>query len=96
MYWAATPNNEKVEEVAKQEVNTTIVFKDVDTYKVRFDKGIKKADVFVYNISGQLVNTSRNIDASVDYIVPLKGNSSVYIVKVVGDNGQVVTKKIIK
>lgn len=96
LYWAATPNQEKVEEVAKQEVSSTVVFKDADTYKVRFDKGIKKADVFVYNISGQLVNTARNIDASVDYIVPLRGNSSVYIVKVVGDNGQVTTKKIIK
>ncbi|MBN3662015.1 MAG: T9SS type A sorting domain-containing protein, partial [Ornithobacterium rhinotracheale] len=56
----------------------------------------KKADVFVYNSSGKLLSVAKNVDATKDYIVPVQANTTVYVVKVVGDNGSVVTKKIIK
>ncbi|MRJ10302.1 T9SS C-terminal target domain-containing protein [Ornithobacterium rhinotracheale] len=96
IYWAAAPKANSVADNAKEATNTTKVFKAGNDYKVRFDKAFKTADVYVYNISGQLVSSAKGINASTDYIVPVQGNATVYIVKVVGDNGSVVTKKIIK
>ncbi|MRI62583.1 T9SS C-terminal target domain-containing protein [Ornithobacterium rhinotracheale] len=96
IYWAAAPKANSVAESAKEATNTTTVFRVGNDFKVKFDKGIRKADVYVYNISGQLVSSAKAVDASTDYVVPVQGNATVYIVKVVGDNGSVVTKKIIK
>ncbi|MRJ07670.1 T9SS C-terminal target domain-containing protein [Ornithobacterium rhinotracheale] len=96
IYWAAAPKANSVAESAKEATNTTTVFRAGNDFKVRFDKGIRKADIYVYNISGQLVSSAKAVDASTDYVVPIQGNATVYIVKVVGDNGSVVTKKIIK
>lgn len=96
IYWAAAPKAGSVVDAAKEVSNTTTVFRAGNDFKVRFDKGIRKADVYVYNISGQLVNSAKGVDASKDYVVPVQGNAAVYIIKVVGDNGSVVTKKIIK
>ncbi|MGQ1943469.1 T9SS type A sorting domain-containing protein [Ornithobacterium rhinotracheale] len=96
IYWAAAPKASSVVDAAKEATNTTTVFRAGNDFKVRFDKGIRKADIYVYNISGQLVSSAKGVDASTDYVVPVQGNATVYIVKVVGDNGSVVTKKIIK
>ncbi|MGQ2117209.1 T9SS type A sorting domain-containing protein [Ornithobacterium rhinotracheale] len=96
IYWAAAPKANSAADTAKEATNTTTVFRAGNDFKVRFDKGIRKADVYVYNISGQLVSSAKGVDASTDYVVPVQGNATVYIVKVVGDNGSVVTKKIIK
>lgn len=96
VYWGQVPKVNDVAETAKKATQSTLVFKDGNDFKVRFDKGIKKADVFVYNISGQLLSVAKNVDATKDYIVPVQANTTVYVVKVVGDNGSVVTKKIIK
>ncbi|MCK0203693.1 T9SS type A sorting domain-containing protein, partial [Ornithobacterium rhinotracheale] len=94
IYWAAAPKASSVVDAAKEATNTTTVFRAGNDFKVRFDKGIRKADIYVYNISGQLVSSAKGVDASTDYVVPVQGNATVYIVKVVGDNGSVVTKKI--
>ncbi|MGV4438150.1 T9SS type A sorting domain-containing protein [Ornithobacterium rhinotracheale] len=96
IYWAAAPKASSVVDAAKEATNTTTVFRAGNDFKVRFDKGIRKADIYVYSISGQLVSSAKGVDASTDYVVPVQGNATVYIVKVVGDNGSVVTKKIIK
>ncbi|MGQ2141845.1 T9SS type A sorting domain-containing protein [Ornithobacterium rhinotracheale] len=96
VYWGQVPKVNDVAETAKKATQSTLVFKDGNDFKVRFDKGIKNADVFVYNISGQLLSVAKNVDATKDYVVPVQANTTVYVVKVVGDNGSVVTKKIIK
>ncbi|MBV7440465.1 hypothetical protein KRX57_03460 [Weeksellaceae bacterium TAE3-ERU29] len=96
LYWAALPTQEVTKDITEEYADTTVVFKDQNTYKVRFDKEMQRADVFVYSISGQLINVDKGVNTFNDYIVPVVGNASVYIIKIVGDNGKVVTKKIIK
>ncbi|MDG4949954.1 T9SS type A sorting domain-containing protein [Weeksellaceae bacterium KMM 9724] len=95
IYWNGTPevlNVSEVESVAK-----TLVYKNVDdTFKVRFAENWNKADIFVYNVMGQLVHSAKSVDASIDYTLPLKGHTSAYIVKAVSDKGEVATQKIIK
>ncbi|MXV37570.1 T9SS type A sorting domain-containing protein [Flavobacteriaceae bacterium Ap0902] len=75
----------------------TIVYKDNQEFKIRFAKDWTKADIFVYNILGQLVHTKKGVNTSVDYTIPFNTSlSSAYIVKAVNENGEVITKKIIK
>lgn len=96
LYWAKTPEKALEQNLAKEQLSATQVYKEGNSFKVRFEKGINKADVFVYNISGQLISVAKGVSTSTDYVVAVKGNAGVYIVKVVGDNGKVTTKKIIK
>lgn len=77
--------------------NTTVVFKDGADYKVRFNKDWTKANVFVYTAVGQLISNVQNLDTSNDYTLPLtNGNTTVYVVKITNDKGEVVTKKVVK
>lgn len=95
IYWNGTPENLGTNNATL--ASTTIVYKDADDYKVRFAAEWDTADVYVYNIAGQLVHSAKSVNTTNDYVLPLRGNKvSAYIVKTVGDNGQVVSKKIVK
>ncbi|MDG4944865.1 T9SS type A sorting domain-containing protein [Weeksellaceae bacterium KMM 9713] len=95
IYWNGTPEVLNVSDVTA--VAKTLVYKNVDdTFKVRFAENWNKADIFVYNVMGQLVHSAKSVDASIDYTLPLKGHTSAYIVKAVSDKGEVATQKIIK
>lgn len=95
IYWNGTPEVLNVSDVTS--VAKTLVYKNVDdTFKVRFAEHWNKADIFVYNVMGQLVHSAKSVDASIDYPLPLKGQTSAYIVKAVSDKGEVATQKIIK
>lgn len=96
MYWAKTPSTIAPKEVEEVKVAQTVVFQDASQYKVRFDKNWKKADIFVYSISGQLLYADKGVSTGSDYTLKLNNNSNVYIVKVLGDNGETVTEKIVK
>ncbi|MGI9525640.1 MAG: T9SS sorting signal type C domain-containing protein [Weeksellaceae bacterium] len=95
IYWNDTPVTLAVDDTVN-DFDSTVVFKDADLYKVRFAKEWKVAEVYVYNMLGQLVHSKSNVNTSVDYVLPLDNASSVYIVKAVSENGETVTKKIIK
>lgn len=75
---------------------TVVAKKDAD-YVVRFNKSWKFADIEVYSVSGQLLHSAKKVSTVSDYQLPL-GNSvnTVYVVKVKSDNGEIITKKIIK
>lgn len=95
IYWNGTPEVLNVEDVTA--VAKTLVYKNVDdSFKVRFAEHWNKADIFVYNVMGQLVHSAKGIGTSVDYVLPLTGQSSAYIVKAVSETGEVATQKIIK
>ena len=95
IYWNGTPEVLNVSDVTS--VAKTLVYKNVDnTFKVRFAEHWNKADIFVYNLMGQLVHSAKSVDASIDYPLPLKGHTSAYIVKAVSNKGEVATQKIIK
>lgn len=75
----------------------TNVYKSGTEYKIRFNKNWNKADVTVFNVVGQLISSEKNINAQDDYLLPIKGSSStMYIIKIVNDKGETVTKKIVK
>lgn len=64
---------------------------------VIFNKKQSKANVEVYNVSGQLVYTKNNVNTSENLPLSLDKNlKTTYVVKVTYSNGEVVTKKIVK
>lgn len=95
IYWNGTPevlNVSDVENVAK-----TLVYKNAnESFSVRFAEHWNKAEVYVYNVMGQLVHSAKGIDTTIDYSIPLRGQSSAYIVKAVSETGESMTQKIIK
>lgn len=94
MYWNGVPetlNTSDITPVAK-----TLVYKNIDNaFQVRFAENWNKADIYVYNVMGQLVHSAKSLDTSIDYTLPLKGHTSAYIVKAVSEKGEVATQKII-
>lgn len=75
----------------------TIVFKKDNDYMVRFSKTWKNADIEVYSSVGQLLHVAKKVSTYNDYKLPLNVSAnSVYIVKVISEKGEIVTKKIIK
>ncbi|SZD72557.1 Por secretion system C-terminal sorting domain [Candidatus Ornithobacterium hominis] len=96
MYWMQTPSQLAPKEIEEVRTPQTIVFKDFDTHKVRFDSDWKSADVYVYSINGQLLYADKKVSTQNDYTLRLGNSTGVYVVKAVADNGEEVTKKIIK
>lgn len=75
----------------------TVVAKKGSGYVVRFNKNWKSADIDVYSVSGQLLHSAKKVSTSSDYQLPLvNSGNTVYVVKVKSENGEIVTKKIIK
>lgn len=75
---------------------TVVVYNPpIDEYVVRFDPKWKKAEIQVFDMSGKLVVSQKNIDATSDYTIKLqKSLKAVYIVKVISDKGEIVQTKI--
>lgn len=94
MYWNSTPDQMSTEDVSLK--NNTIVYKDGRDFKVRFSNNWKQADVYVYNMVGQLVHVAKKVNTTNDYVLPINGNPAAYVVKTVGDNGEQSTNKIVK
>lgn len=75
----------------------TIVVKKDTGYIVRFNKNWKFADIDIYSSAGQLLHSAKNVSAKMDYSLPINYSvNGVYIIKVKSDDGEIVTKKIIK
>ena len=75
----------------------TVVAKKDSGYVVRFNKNWKSADIEVYSVSGQLLHSAKKVSTYNDYQLPLDNSvNTVYVVKVKSENGEIVTKKIIK
>ncbi len=69
----------------------------IEDYVVIFDPNWKTADIDVYDMSGRLVLSAAKVKTNTNYTIRL--NTSVrngYIVKIIADNGEKVTTKILK
>lgn len=77
---------------------TVVVYNpNIDNYIVRFDPNWKKADIQVYDMSGRLLISEKEVSTSSDYTIKLLQNlKSTYLVKVQSDKGDNVQSKIIK
>ncbi len=66
-------------------------------YNIVFNQVMGKAKLYVYNVLGQLVYTDENVDTNHNYTLnKLPKNSGVYIVKIIDENGNVTSRKIVK
>ncbi len=75
----------------------TIVAKNGNDYVVRFNKKWKSADIEIYSSVGQLIYTAQKVSTNSDYPLPFNNSvNAVYLVKIKSENGEVVTKKVIK
>ena len=75
----------------------TVIAKNNSDYVVRFNKNWKTADVEVYSAAGQLVFNAKKVSTASDYVLPLNSSvNALFVVKVISEKGEVVTKKVIK
>ncbi|MEC3877813.1 T9SS type A sorting domain-containing protein [Chryseobacterium salviniae] len=77
----------------------TLVIYDpaIANYFVRFDPNWKKANIEVYDMSGKLVISKKDVDTSRDFVIELDDKiKNSYIVKVVSEKGEIVNTKILK
>lgn len=76
---------------------TMVVYnRAADAYVVRFDPNWSKATVNVYDMSGKLVLSGKNVSTSEDFALELAKNSSGYMVTAVSENGEKMSSKIIR
>ncbi len=77
---------------------TRVVFNPaIDNYVVQFDPSWKTADVQVFDMSGKLLISGKNVKASQDFIINLSNNAhGTYLVSGANENGEKFTSKIIR
>lgn len=92
IYWNGVPEFLGNTDIIKDQ---TQVYKDSGVHKVRFDKTWTSADVTVYDISGKLVSKYAGVDTSNDLTLVLAKTAQSYVVKIVNEKGEVVTRKIV-
>ena len=68
----------------------------IDKFVVRFDSDWKKADIQVYDMSGKLVVSQKNVLATSDFELNLAKANASYIVTAVSESGEKVSSKIIR
>lgn len=75
--------------------DTKVVLDNSDKmYKVYFDSSWKKASVEVYDMSGKLVYSAKNVDTVTPHTLSLDTVNGVYIVKAISENSEVYVQKI--
>lgn len=77
---------------------TVVVYNpEIANYIVRFDPNWKKADIQVYDMSGKLIISKKDVTASKDFVIELNGSvKNSYLVAIKADNGEIVNTKILK
>lgn len=68
----------------------------INKFVVRFDPQWKKSDINVYDMSGKLVISEKNVLADKDFEIDLAKANSAYIVTAVSEKGEKVSSKIIR
>lgn len=67
-----------------------------DKFVVRFDPDWKRADINIYDMSGKLILTEKNVSAEKDFEINLLKTNQAYIVTAVSDNGAKISSKIVR
>lgn len=97
LYYGAPQNLTLNTNEVKPESRTLVVYNPaINHYIVRFDPAWKAASVEVFDASGKLVISEKSVKADSDYVIKLDSAlKAAYIVKVVGNDGNVVNTKIL-
>lgn len=99
LYYGAPQSTLNSEEIKGTVPSRTMVVYDpqVNNYVVIFDPNWNKADIQVYDMSGKLIISERNINTNSNFTIKLeKDIRNGYIVDIKSDNGEKVTTKILK
>lgn len=76
---------------------TIVVFNPaIDNYIVRFDPNWKKAEVQVFDLSGKLVLSRKEVSADNDFVLELSKERRAYIVTAVSEKGEKASAKIVR
>lgn len=76
---------------------TQVVYNpSIDNYIVRFDSTWNKADIKVYDMSGKLVVSNKNVSTNSDFVINLAKGTQAYVVVATSDKGEVATAKIVR
>jgi hypothetical protein len=77
---------------------TLVVFNPaIDNYVVQFDPSWKTADVQVYDMSGKLIISAKNVKTAQDFVINLSNNAQgTYVVSGTNEKGEKFTSKIIR
>lgn len=68
----------------------------IDNYIVRFDPDWKDAQVQVYDASGKLVFSKKNVSTGQDFVLQLNKENRVYVVTAISSKGEKAVAKIIR
>lgn len=76
---------------------TRVVYSSaVDGFLVKFDPNWKKADIQVYDMSGKLIISEKNVLTNTDFNINLQKSNNAYIVTAVSESGEKISSKIIR
>lgn len=76
---------------------TRVVYnKAIEKYIVRFDPQWKKADVQVFDMSGKLIISQKDVKTNSDFEINLSKINQAYIVTAVSETGEKVSSKIVR
>lgn len=76
---------------------TRVVYSPVvDGFLVKFDPSWKKADIQVYDMSGKLIISEKNVLTNTDFDINLQKSNNAYIVTAVSESGDKISSKIIR
>jgi len=95
VYWNGGPVLNKGEMDETLIAGSTIIYKDQQTHKIRFNDQWDSANVKVYDMSGRNIMSFENVDTQADFELKLPA-AGVYVVKAESNTGEVYTQKIIK
>ncbi|UOE38720.1 T9SS type A sorting domain-containing protein [Chryseobacterium oryzae] len=97
LYYGLPTGTLNTTDVSKKSRTLVVYNADTNGYFVRFDPNWKKADIQVFDMSGKLVLSKKDVNANKDYNLDLAQDVKIsYIVTVVSEKGEKVTSKIIK
>lgn len=95
IYWNANPDGRDEMGTIDELASSTVIYKDRNLHKVKFDDKWSTADVSVYDITGRNIMTFTNVNTKNDFEMNLP-KAGAYVVRIKANNGEVYTQKVIK
>ena len=96
LYYGKATSSLGTDNVVKPSRTRVVYNPNTDGFFVRFDPQWKKADVQVYDMSGKLILSNKNVETGSDYNLKLSKQNSAYVVTALSETGEKFSTKIIR
>lgn len=96
LYYGKTTSSLGTDNVVKPSRTRVVYNPNTDGFFVRFDPQWKRADVQVYDMSGKLILSNKNVETGSDYNLKLSKQNSAYVVTALSETGEKFSTKIIR